>query len=183
MVILTYRPGDRVLLRTWEELVRRYGECNRNDGREILIPEPVNRFIGSSRKPFLGRVVTIKRVVDLGYEIFEDDGIYDWYEPLIAGYVFAYGEQVEVCKDPCDGWVDRLYVGFIDGTKFPYVCVAAGDEDAFLAGKEFGIEMFRMARPCNTGEKRALKIVIDGEEVEVSAQSYYNIKNALGILK
>jgi len=177
---MEFKRGDKVRVRQWKAMEREYGLDKNGD---IDLP---CKFT-SDMRDFCGKVVTIscgyekffgikdhEGVYDLVYKIKEDDGICDWLASMFEGYAFEYGDVIEVSDDGV-GWVKRIYVGYIDGALFPYMCVANGEEIIFHSGKKFNAYYWKYARPI----QRKHTIVIDGKEIEISEESYKKLKESL----
>ena len=165
---MKYKVGDKVKVRQWEALKRQYKLDEFGD-----IPK-----IGFLRmmKEYCGKVVTIYQInVTLGrYKIEEDNGAWYWNEEMFEGYAFEFGEEIEVSNDKIC-WYKRIYVGYIDGTDYPYFCVADGHEKDFKNGKQYSFVAWRYARPIR---KRHI-IIIDDKEIEISEENYQRLKESL----
>lgn len=166
---MNYRPGDKVRVRQWEAMKRKYGLVG------SIIPTRLS-FIVPSMQPFCGKVVTIASVDKDGvYRIKEDNGKFFWDRNMFEGYAFKYGERIKVSEDG-KNWYERIYVGYIDGTKEPYRVVSQGCEKEFNAGKDFYVSCFTYAVPL---DYIIHTIKIDDKIIFISEESYQNLKKAL----
>ena len=176
---MRFKKGDKVRVRQWAAMKR---ECGLNKNGNIDLPCEFT----SDMSDFCGKVVTISCVYekffgirdhegfyDWVYKIEEDGGLYDWLADMFEGYVFEYGNWIEVSNDGND-WKKRIYVGYTDGAFFPYACVAGCDEKRFYSGEVFSASYWKYARPV---QKHT--IIIDGKEIEISEESYKKLKESL----
>jgi len=173
---MRYKEGDRVRVRQWEAMARQYALLHNND---IGIYKELHRELYLYRFPimyrkFCGQVVTIKEVENGYYRIKEDDGQWRWIDEEFEGHAFEYGELIEVSHSDNE-WERRIYVGYIDGTCCPYVCVCVTDEDKFREGKNYNYGTWAFARPI----PKKHTIIIDGVEIKVSDEDYKALKEKL----
>jgi len=166
---MRYKEGNRVRVRQWEAMLR--GNKLVSDNISFL-GKPF-LFLKTNRR-FCGQVVTIRGVGNDHYRIEEDNRQFCWTDEMFEGYAFEYGEIAEFSNDG-EKWERRIYVGYIDGSKWPYVCVASSDEDRFNEGKNFSHALWKYARPF----PKKHTITIDGVEIEVSDEDYKALKEKL----
>ena len=164
---MKYKVGDRVRVRQWEAMLRE-NELVCDDirffGQPFIFPKTSKRLCG--------QVVTIKDVRDTYYWIDEDDNC--WIDEMFEGYAFEYGETAEFNNDG-EKWERRIYVGYIDGSNYPYIGVCPLDENKFKEGKNFDYGSWKYARPI----LKKHTIIIDGVEIEVSDKDYKALKEKL----
>ena len=165
---MKYKKGDKVRVRQWKAMEREFGE-NLEYG---LILTPLHFTIEMSN--YCGKVVTISEVWNDYYRIKEDNGASMWTDDMFEGYAFEYGEEVEFSNDELR-WKRGIYVGYIDGTAFPYKAVHPSDVDSFKAGEVYSNVGWKYARPI----KKRHTITIDNHTIEISEESYQNLKKAL----
>lgn len=56
------------------------------------------------------------------------------------------GDKIMV-TDGSTSWCERIYIGNLEGTKFPVVVVVPSDEQRFLEGKEFSVSLWKYWKP------------------------------------
>ena len=158
---MKYKAGDKVKIRQWQALLR---------DKEVSA-EGVFLYI----KEYCGQVATIMGVFGENlYKIDLDDENNWWYSYYFEGYAFKYGEEIEVSDDGKD-WCKRIYVGYIDGAEYPYVCVSGSHKENFRNGEKYLSNKWRYARPI----QKKHTIIIDGKEIEISEESYQKLKESL----
>ena len=168
---MKYKVGDKVRVRQWKAMERQYDT-------DILgiIKTPGYKFKGSG---YCGKIATITGVYK-NYDYYRvdiDNGSDCWTDDMFEGYAFEYGDWIEVSDNKIH-WEKVMYVSYIDGTKYPYVIAMRGiPAKHFKAGEVFGCESYIHARPIQAQEKH--KIIIDNKEIEISKESYDNLKKAL----
>jgi len=167
---MKYKVGDRVRVRQWETMARQYKV--RNDGDIEIIGTP--HYFIKEKKSLCGQVVTIEKVVSDYYHIKEDGGYWEWTDEMFEGYAFEYGEVAEFSNDS-ERWERRIYVGYIDGSNYPYIVVDEWGETSFRKGESFACMQWRYARPI----PRKHTIIIDGVEIKVSDEDYKALKEKL----
>ena len=166
---MRYKEGDRVRVRQWKAMARQ-GKLL-SDG--ISFPEKWWIFLKINRK-FCGQVVTIKGVANDHYRIEEDNRQCCWIDEMFEGYAFEFGEVAEFSNNG-ENWERRIYVGYIDGSKYPYIGVHPLDEKKFKEGKNFDHGSWKYARPI----PKKHTIIIDGVEIEISDEDYKALKKKL----
>jgi len=165
---MKYKAGDKVRIRQWEALKRQYKLDEDGDIPKIGFLKMM--------KEYCGKTVTINQIdVTLDrYKIKEDNGIWYWYEEVFEGYAFEFGEEAEFSDDKED-WCKRIYLGYIDGAEYPYVCVSGSYRENFRNGEKYISNKWRYARPI---QKKHI-IIIDGKEIKISEESYQKLKESL----
>lgn len=76
-----YKVGDKVKIKSWEQMVSEYGY----DAENKLINVPTCNFV-SEMKPYCGKEMTIKEVhknVHFYYLMYEDNGVWEWCTEMI----------------------------------------------------------------------------------------------------
>lgn len=76
---MRFKVGDRVKVRTWESLYAEFGDPNHKD---CLI---IRRGFNSDMRRLCGTIVTIQRVRDGSYDIFED--AWSWTDDMLVDCV------------------------------------------------------------------------------------------------
>lgn len=165
---MKYKKGDKVRVRHLLAMEREFGV---NSCKCINIP---NAVFTPSMKQFCRQVVTIKKVYDKFYTIEEDNERFSWVDEMFEGYAFEYGDEAEFSLDGLT-WKKGIYVGYIDGAIFPYKTVRPSEIDKFKTGNVFSNVGWKYARPI--GKKHT--IIIDNYTIEISEESYQNLKKAL----
>ena len=168
---MRYKEGDKVRVRQWEAMLR----GNKLVCNSISFLGTPFTFPKTNRK-FCGQIVTIKEVWNNYYYIEEDDGQYCWTDEMFEGYAFKFGELIEVSQSG-NKWEKRIYVGYIDGSDYPYICVYSDDNslNGFKKGNSFSIMSWKYARPI----PKKHTIIIDGIEIKVSDEDYKALKEKL----
>ena len=168
---MKYKVGDRVRVRQWEAMARQYKLLsNDNIGiyKEYLYP-----FLKTNKK-FCGQVVTIKKIENDCYRIEEDNERCCWIDEMFEGYAFEYGEVADYSNDG-KKWERRIYMGYIDGSSYPYIGVHPLDEKKFKEGKNFNLGSWKYARPI----PKKYTIIIDGVKIKISEEDYRILKEKL----
>jgi len=168
---MKFKVGDKVRVRQWEAMLR---------GNK-LVCDSIS-FLGNhfyfprQNKRLCGQIVTIKEVKDDYYHIEEDNGECCWIDEMFEGYAFEFGELIEVSQSG-NKWEKRIYVGYIDGSDYPYICVYSDDNslNGFKKGNSFSIMSWKYARPI----PKKHTIIIDGVEIEISDKDYKALKEKL----
>ena len=161
---MKFKPGDKVRVRQWKAMERNYGLDEHGN---------INHWPAFIKEmSFLcGKEVTIDAVLEEKvYTIKEDSRRFEWADYMFEGYAFEYGDLIEV-SDNGKNWYRYIYVSYIDGNEYPY-CVASETEFRLL---KFRAKYFRHARPL----QRRHTITIDGKDIDISEESYQNLKKAL----
>jgi len=168
---MKYKVGDRVRVRQWGAMLR--GNKLVCDGINFLGKQFI--FPNANRR-FCKQVVTINEVWDDHYRIKEDNREYCWIDEVFEGYAFEFGELIEVSQSG-NKWEKRIYVGYIDGSDYPYICVYSDDNslNGFKKGNSFSIMSWKYARPI----PKKHTIIIDGVEIEISDEDYKALKEKL----
>jgi len=173
---MEYKVGDKVRVRQWEAMTREY--------KARGIPRTYLRFT-PGHALYSGQIATIteKQIWENGviYRIKEDRGVNAWVSEMFESIAFKYGERVLVGNSESDFRKGRaeecIYVGFIDGDKYPYKCVKPSDEDKFEGGKLFETEGWKYAQRIQ-GRKRIVMLTIEGKRFEVNREVYEKLKAA-----
>jgi len=174
---MKYKVGDRVRIREWKAMKREYG-VNGNGDIHPNCSNSLFVFSNGLKRKYCGRVGTIVKASEGFYKLNIDEETFNWQDWMFEGYAFEYGEMVEVCDDGGyfnKEWQKKIYVGYIDGANRPYITVNEFDNKHFNNGEKYDINHWKYARPI---EKHI--IIIDGKEIEISEESYNNLRKALG---
>jgi len=166
---MKYKVGDKVRVRQWETMARQGKLLHEGIG----FPEKRWLFLKENRI-FCGLAVTIKNVADDYYRIEEDNREWHWIDEMFEGYAFEYGEVAEFSNNG-EKWERRIYVDYIDGSKYPYIGVHPLDENKFKKGENFDHGSWKYARPI----PKKHKIIINGVEIEISDEDYKALKEKL----
>ena len=165
---MKFKKGDKVRVRQWKAMKREYGlntyGCIKTGGF----------YFTREMSEYCGKVVTVSEVWDGYYKIEEDNGAFKWTDDMFEGYAFEYGDEAVFSNDGIV-WERGIYVGYIDGTAFPYKTVHKIDTDSFKVGRVYSNIGWRYARPI----QKKHTIVIDGKEIQISEESYKKLKESL----
>lgn len=172
---MKYKVGDKVRVRQWEAMKREFGLDS--DGNIKLYPSFITGMSGHC-----GEVGIISKVSGIGYSMGNGGG-FVWTDDMFEGYAFEYGDEIEVSsyEGVCgEGWVKRIYVGYIDGDYRPYCCVSSECDKEYEEGNTYDTGPWRFARPV---QKDVIEVtlkkngeVIDGPISEETARSLKIIK-------
>jgi hypothetical protein len=79
---------------------------------------------------------------------------------------FKRGELVEVQFYGDGEWEQRIYIEYVDGAKFPFVCVHEFDENKFWSGQTFRICFWECARPIRPDLKVDDPVIVWNQNYE-----------------
>ncbi len=154
---MKYKVGDKVRVRSWEAMEREFGRV----GSSVNVPGMgFNKYM----RKYCGQIVTIKSECSSYYHISEENPAYNWTDDMFEGYAFNYGEKIEVSDDGSK-WGKSIYVGYIDGKKYPYIVVNQVHKEAFAVGEKFSTCGWAYARPIQKQPEVSIKIEVNGKPV------------------
>ena len=88
----------------------------------------------------------------------------DQFEKLAYG-TFTVGEKIEVYTR--SGWANRIYLGYIQGAKKPYICVDGNHTGRYVKGEPFETSNWSTARKILTDNIK-VKVTINGQPAKLS---------------
>jgi len=150
---MKYKVGDKLRVRSWKAMEREFGLDEEGDIKftnpgDVLFIKIMEEEIKS-----FDRIITICSEEAGFYKIKEDNGVNDWQEECFEGYYFEYGEEAEFSN--CgDDWGERRYLGYTDGSEYPYQSVAISHENNFSNGITFASHGWLYARPIKKEENK-----------------------------
>ena len=157
---MNYKAGDRVVIKPWGLMVEQYGfgwfgDININNKKTCFLASMEDWFKGKDR------IVTIFSVNKARSEYkIEENERFDADE-MILGYAFEYGEEIEVSYDSST-WFKDIFCNYglwgLSNKDSAVKCCCSRDTYGFF-------------RPI-----RKHIINIDGKDVEISSETYDDLK-------
>ena len=90
---------------------------------------------------------------------------------------FKRGDRVEM-KDDGDQWIERIYIGTIEGATSPFIAVVHGQENEFADGLRFSVTLWQHIRPIQN--KVEIEVRVNGKTVSpdtLSEETWNNLRN------
>jgi len=172
---MKYKVGDKVRIRELKALER---VCQKDD-IFLWFKNYDITFNSAGMNKYCGEIATIVDVNEGYYHLDIDNKECKWQDWMFEGYAFEFGEEIEVSDGdwpwPNEKWEKTIYVGYIDGQSYPYICVLSSHKKNFKLGKEYLTRNWRYARPI----QKKHTIIIDNKEIEISEESYQKLKESL----